>query len=59
MQSADGNDSVQVRPSVGQYSKKNATNLLSYDFDKDAILKKRLPYERLHQLTIDILTGVR
>src|SRR5712692_2750930 len=30
-------------PSVSQYSKKNATNLLAHVFDKDAILKKRLP----------------
>jgi xylose isomerase len=46
-------------PSVSQYSKKNATNLLAHIFDKDAILKKRLPYERLDQLTVEILTGVR
>jgi xylose isomerase len=42
-----------------RYSKKTAASLLSQDFDKDAILKKRLPYERLDQLTIDILLGVR
>jgi len=46
-------------PAVGQYSKKSAPALLAYVFDSDAILKKRLPYERLDQLTIDILTGVR
>jgi len=28
-------------------------------FDKEAILRKCLPYERLDQLTVDILTGVR
>jgi hypothetical protein len=33
--------------------------LLNHSFDKDAILKKRLPYERLDQLTIDTLLGVR
>jgi hypothetical protein len=33
--------------------------LLSRIFDKDAILKKRLPYERLDQLTVDLLLGVR
>jgi hypothetical protein len=32
---------------------------LSHVFDKDAILKKRLPYEKLDQLTVDILLGVR
>jgi len=33
--------------------------LLSHVFDKNAMMKKRLPYERLDQLTIDILTGTR
>jgi hypothetical protein len=33
--------------------------LLAHDFDKDAILRKRLPYERLDQLTIDLLLGIR
>ena len=46
-------------PGVGKYSKKGAEKLLAYTFDKDAILKKRLPYERLDQLTVDILTGAR
>jgi len=46
-------------PMPGQYSKENALQLLTHAFDKDAILKKRLPYERLDQLTIDILLGVR
>lgn len=46
-------------PAVGKYSKKSAVQLLAHEFDKDAILKKRLPYERLDQLTVDILTGVR
>ena len=44
-------------PKVGKYSKHGAAALLSYSFDKDAILAKRLPYERLDQLTIEILTG--
>lgn len=46
-------------PAIGKYSKKGAASLLSHGFYKEAILKKRLPYERLDQLTIDILTGVR
>ncbi|MFZ0815062.1 MAG: TIM barrel protein [Candidatus Sulfotelmatobacter sp.] len=46
-------------PSVSQYSKINAKNLLAQTFDKASILKKRLPYERLDQLTVDLLTGVR
>jgi xylose isomerase len=46
-------------PSANKYSKKGSSALLSFDFDKDAILKKRLPYELLDQMTIDILLGVR
>jgi len=42
-----------------RYSKKAAAALLAREFDKDAILKRRLPYERLDQLTVEILTGVR
>jgi xylose isomerase len=46
-------------PQVGHFSKEGASHLLSHVFDKDAILKKRLPYERLDQLTVDLLLGVR
>jgi xylose isomerase len=53
--SANGSGS----PEAKKYSKKGSASLLAYDFDKDAILKKRLPYERLDQLTVDILLGVR
>jgi xylose isomerase len=44
---------------LGRYSKKGASRLLAHVFDKDEILKKRLPYERLDQLTVDLLLGVR
>jgi xylose isomerase len=44
---------------LGPYSKQSASELLASVFDKDAILKKRLPYERLDQLTVDLLLGVR
>jgi xylose isomerase len=46
-------------PKTGKYSTKGAAALLAHAFDKDSILKKRLPYERLDQLTMDILAGVR
>jgi len=46
-------------PNTKRYSKESADALLGKRFDKDAILKKRLPYERLDQLTVDILTGTR
>ncbi len=47
------------RPKIGHYSKQGSATLLAHHFDKDAILKKRLPYELLDQLTIDLLTGAR
>src|SRR6266436_4147922 len=46
-------------PAVERYSKKDAAALLAHVFDKDAICKKRLPYERLDQLTVDLLAGLR
>ncbi|MGH9523625.1 MAG: xylose isomerase [Terriglobales bacterium] len=46
-------------PPVGKYSKKGREALLAAPFDKDAMMKKRLPYERLDQLTIDLLFGAR
>jgi xylose isomerase len=53
--SGDGNGAFHL----GRYSKKGASRLLAHVFDKDEILKKRLPYERLDQLTVDLLLGVR
>jgi xylose isomerase len=41
------------------YSKEDAHHLLTRAFDKEHILKRRLPYERLDQLTIDLLLGVK
>lgn len=46
-------------PSNGRFSAKGSSALLAHVFDKDAILKKRLPYEKLDQLTVDVLLGVR
>ena len=46
-------------PKVGRFSKEGAAALLAYSFDKDAICEKSLPYERLDQITVDILTGTR
>ena len=46
-------------PQIGRYSKKGASALLAHVFDKDVICKKRLPYERLDQLTVDLLAGLR
>ena len=46
-------------PPVDKHSRKGAAALLGYSFDKARIAKKRLPYERLDQITVDILLGVR
>jgi xylose isomerase len=46
-------------PGVGKFTKKGKEALLGYAFDKDEMMKKRLPYERLDQLTVDILLGAR
>ena len=46
-------------PCIEKYSKQGAEALLAHAFDKDAIVRRRLPYERLDQLTVDILAGVR
>src|SRR4029077_12506161 len=46
-------------PKFGRYSKESASQLLAHTFNKDEILKKRLPYERLDQLTVDMLLGAR
>lgn len=46
-------------PTVGKFSAKGSSALLAYEFNKDDMMKKRLPYERLDQLTVDILLGTR
>jgi len=44
---------------VGGYSKDGAKTLLAHEFDRGRMMQKRLPYERLDQLTVEILLGVR
>jgi xylose isomerase len=46
-------------PPLGRYSKRGGGDLLNYAFDRDALAAKPLCYERLDQLTMDILLGVR
>jgi xylose isomerase len=46
-------------PKTGRYVRKGAEELLAHVFDKNAIAEKKLPYERLDQLTVDILLGER
>ncbi len=44
---------------VGGYSKEHAAKLLSRSFDRASLASKGLRYERLDQLTMDVLLGVR
>ncbi len=46
-------------PSIDKYSKDHAEALLAYDFDRVKLAEKGLQYERLDQLTMDILLGAR
>jgi xylose isomerase len=53
--SADGKGT----PAVGKFSSGASTKLLGHAFSRPTMAKKRLPYERLDQLTVDILLGAR
>jgi xylose isomerase len=43
----------------GRYSKEEAKRVKELSLDRAALTSKALPYERLDQLTVDILFGVR
>jgi xylose isomerase len=43
----------------GGYSKSVADKLRAESFDRVALGKRNLPYERLDQLTVEVLLGVR
>ncbi len=44
---------------VGAYSGSGSQKLLARSFDRSALSKKGLQYERLDQLTMEVLMGVR
>jgi xylose isomerase len=44
-------------PQTGKYSEAGSAALLAHVFNKDRMADKRLPYELLDQLTVDILLG--
>jgi xylose isomerase len=52
-------DDGAMAPFFGKYSPEKAAALKVQPFDRAAIGKRGLKYERLDQLTIDILTGAR
>jgi xylose isomerase len=56
---AEINEPGSSTPSIGKYSQDGARTLLAHSFDRHELAAKKLPYERLDQITIDILLGVR
>jgi xylose isomerase len=56
---AEMNEAGGDLPDAKEYSTAGASTLLAHNFDRLALASKGLQYERLDQLTIDILLGVR
>jgi xylose isomerase len=52
-----GND--QASASIGVYSSATANRLKAESFDRKALGERGLAYERLDQLTVELLLGVR
>ena len=52
-------DDGTLAPYFGKYSADKAAALKAQAFDRAAIARRGLKYERLDQLTVEILTGVR
>jgi xylose isomerase len=52
-------DDGSMAPFLGKYSAKNAASLKTYKFDRLALGKRGYKYEKLDQLTNDLLLGVR
>src|SRR5690606_90896 len=46
-------------PPAEPYSPTHAATLLAHAFDRATLAAKKLPYERLDQLTVEVLLGVR
>jgi xylose isomerase len=52
-------DSGEMTPLMGQYSAEKAAQLRSHQFDRNALGQRGQPYERLDQLVVELLLGVR
>jgi xylose isomerase len=53
------NKDVKQSPSLRPYGRSTFESIKNLPLDRAELVNKRLPYERLDQLTIDILLGVR
>jgi xylose isomerase len=49
----------QETPAEEKYSSPHLSTLLAANFDRGTLAAKRLPYERLDQLTVEVLLGAR
>jgi len=56
---AEINEPSVQSPTVAPFAANHLSKLLAFDFDRPTLAAKRLPYERLDQLTIEVLLGVR
>jgi xylose isomerase len=56
---AEINESAPDVPATGEFDKGRHASLDAHAFDRRALAGKRLPYERLDQLTLEVLLGVR
>ena len=52
-------DREKVSPLLGSFTSEKAANLRSRIFDREALGRRGLSYERLDQLTVELLFGVR
>lgn len=52
-------DDGALTPFMGQYSAEKAAALRAHTFDRAALGRRGQPYERLDQLTVELLLGVR
>jgi xylose isomerase len=52
-------DSGEMAPFIGSYSPEKATALKAHVFDRKALGRRGLMYERLDQLVVELLLGVR
>ena len=52
-------DDGSMAPFLGAYSAEKASSLKTQTFDRQALGRRALNYERLDQLTVDLLLGVR
>jgi xylose isomerase len=56
---AEINEPSVQSPTVGAYATDHLAKLLAFEFDRSVLAKKRLPYELLDQLTVEVLLGAR